>query len=107
MKNTLIILVFLFSIHATSCNNLATHSHDGSYAMNIVIYGVSANLKTDLIVDGDRIKMFDKIGDCKQYVDKIVVGDGSVIINVVEGDLIMNSRLGKIKYVRTGNATSF
>jgi len=81
--------------------------HDGSYAMNISMFGTNLNSKADIILKGDKIKMNDEIYDCKQYSDKIIVGNGNVILNVVDGDLIVNISVGKVRYVRISNENTF
>lgn len=100
-------ILFFFITFLMSCNNMTNHSHDGSYTMNISMFGVNVNSKADLILNGDRIKMDEKIYDCKQYAEKIIVGNGNVILNVSEGNLILDLPIGKVSYVRIGNATEF
>lgn len=93
--------LYLAMIGATvlSCNS-ENHQHDGSYSMNIQMFGVSVNSKKDLIINGDKIKYIDEIFNCKQYNDRIDVENGKMIFTVVDGDLVTNlPTIGKIRYV--------
>jgi len=99
-----LILLFAFTL-LISCENSTNHIHDGSYVMNISMFGVNVNSKADVILNGNKIKINGTINDCKQYEEKIIVGNGNVVLNVSEGDLILDLPLGKVRYIRIGNAT--
>ena len=89
----------MVGITVISCTS-ENHQHDGSYSMNIQMFGVSVNSKTDLIINGNMIKYRDKVLNCKQYNDKVDVENGKMIFTVVDGDLVTNvPTLGKIRYV--------
>jgi len=88
----------MVGITILSCNS-ENHQHDGSYSMSIQMFGVSVNSKTDLIINGNKIKYTDKILNCKQYNDRIEVENGKMIFTVVDGDLVTNlPPLGKLRY---------
>lgn len=91
-----------------SCNNLSNHQHDGSYAMNINVFGVSINSKPDLIVNGGKAKFDGEIYDCKQFSDRIEIGDNKITFSAVDGDLIVNvPAMGKVRYIKLSGQTNF
>ena len=95
-------IIFLCSaiLIAVSCNVSNNHKHDGSYSLSIIAFGVNMNSKVNLIINGDKMKYDGKIIDCQQYSDRVEVGEGKVIFNAIDGDLIVNLTLGKAKYIR-------
>lgn len=101
---TLLTAVFLL----VSCNNLSNHQHDGSYAMNINVFGISVNSKPDLIVNGDKAKYNGELYDCKQFSDRIEIGDNKITFSTVDGDLIVNvPTMGKVRYIKLSGQTNF
>ena len=79
---------------------VSNHTHDGSYSLNVTMFGVNVNSKVNIIINGDKIKINNEINDCKQFSDKIVVGGGNVVLYISEGDLILNMPLGKLRYIK-------
>lgn len=104
MRNLKIILLCSVVFIISSCNPLTNHKHDGSYSLNIGMFGVNVNSKVDLIINGDKMKYGGEIYNCKQYDDRVEAGNGNVVFNAINGDLIINLPLGKARYVRiSGN----
>ena len=107
MKTIKTILLCLILLIISSCNQISNHKHDGSYSLNIQVFGANVNSKTHLIISGDKIKFTGKILDCKQYNDRIDIENGKVIFTVVDGNLITNvPTLGKLRYVRISGDTN-
>lgn len=99
MKTKILFLVII-GITIMSCNS-ASHRYDGSYSLNIQMFGVSVNSKVDLIINGEKMNYNGEILNCKQYSDRVDVENGKLIFTAVNGDLVTNiPRLGKIRYVR-------
>src|SRR5690554_5212906 len=95
------ILLCSIVLIVSSCNQLTSHQHDGSYSLNIEVFGVNVNSKVDLIINGNRMWYGGEIIECKQYDNRVEVGVGKVVFNVVNGDLVVNiPTLGKARYVR-------
>lgn len=104
------IRLFLYSILFTllfSCND-SNSNHNGSYSMSINTFGVNSNSKINLIVNGDKVKFDGEVFECKQFADRIEVGNGKATFTVVDGDLIINvPSLGKVKYLKVSGNTNF
>lgn len=101
------IIYFLFFISLIACNQ-SNHQHDGSYAMSMNVFGASVNSKVDLIVNGDKAKYDGEVYNCKQYPDRIEIGEGKATFSVVKGDLIINvPTIGKVKYLKLSGDTNF
>lgn len=76
--------------------------------MSINTFGVNANSKINLIVNGDKVKFNGEVFECKQFTDRIEVGNGKVTFTAVDGDLIVNvPSMGKIKYLKVSGNTNF
>ena len=107
MKN-LILTVLTAVLLLVSCDNLSNHQHDGSYAMNINVLGVSMNSKPDLIVKGNKAKFSGEIYECKQFSDRIEIGDKKITFTTVDGDLIVNvPSMGEVRYIKLSGETNF
>ncbi|MGB6092919.1 MAG: hypothetical protein WBF83_04070 [Moheibacter sp.] len=99
MKTKILFLVII-GISVMSCNSVSNR-YDGSYSLNIQMFGVSVNSKVDLIINGDKMNYNGEILECKQYSDRVDVENGKLIFTAVNGDLVTDiPRLGKIRYVR-------
>ena len=102
----LILLQLLLS--CTQLDNKPNNQYDGSYAISMQIFGMSANSKIDLIVKGDKAKLDGKIYDCKQFTDRIEIGDKKITFSSKDGDLIINvPTIGKVKYLKLSGETNF
>ena len=100
---TFIILTTIFF----ACNE-SNNNYNGSYSMNINTFGVNSNPKVNLIVNGNKVKFDGEIYDCKQFNDRIEVGNGKATFSAVNGDLIINvPSLGKVKYLKISGDTNF
>lgn len=100
MKEIKIVLLCFLTLITTACNQSINHKYDGSYSMNIQMFGM-ANSKKDLIINGNKIKYIGEIWNCKQYDDKVDVENGKMIFTYVDGDLVVNvPTLGKVRYIR-------
>lgn len=98
------LLIFFILI---SCNEI-NHQYDGSYAMNMTIFGASMNSKIDLVINGDKAQYNGEVYDCKQFSDRIEIGNGKVTFSAVDGDLIVNiPNLGKIRYLKISGENKF
>jgi hypothetical protein len=107
MRNFLVLSASIFLVLISACNNLSNNQHDGSYAMSIVVFGVSVNSKPDLIVNGDKAKFNGEIYECKQFSDRIEIGDNKITLSAVEGDLIVNvPSMGKVRYIKLSGKTN-
>lgn len=99
MKNLILlcsVILMLVSCNLSSNNN----RYDGSYSLIINVFGVNVNQEVDLIIHGNKLKHNGKILNCKQYEDRVEVEEGKIILNAVNGDLIFDTPLGKVRYVR-------
>ncbi len=100
MKDFRIVLLCLLTLITTACNQTTNHKYDGSYSMDIQLFGMS-NSKEDLIINGNKIKYLDEVWNCKQYDDRVDVENGKMIFTYVDGDLVVNApTIGKVHYVR-------
>lgn len=108
MKKNLVLGLSIFLVLVSACNNFSNHKHDGSYAMNINVFGVSVNSKPDLIINGNKAKFNGEIHDCSQFSDRIEIGDNKITFSVVDGDLIVNvPTMGKVRYIKLSGQTNF
>lgn len=90
-----------------ACHQSTDHKYDGSYSMDIQMFGMS-NSKKDLIINGNKIQYLDEVLNCKQYDDKVDVENGKIIFTYVNGDLVVNvPTVGKVHYVRISGDNDF
>lgn len=61
MKEIKIVLLYFLTLITTACNQSTNHKYDGSYSMNIQMFGM-ANSKKDLIINGNKIKYILEFG---------------------------------------------
>jgi len=90
-----------------ACYQSTDHKYDGSYSMDIQMFGMS-NSKKDLIINGNKVQYLDEVLNCKQYDDKVDVENGKIIFTYVNGDLVVNvPTVGKVHYVRISGDNDF